>query len=150
MAFLNKILVKQRFTKYGFVNALWSLIPIFPIWTLFPAVLVAKGLEDNLNDCEASYRLVLWITILLAILLMTLYIYKIDKILLKPEKDIKHHFRFFFNTLYFGKYCGINNYCWDRFSLPWRRTDIFSLHLFRSYCKFNTCFFRIFNRLENI
>jgi hypothetical protein len=34
-----------RFTKYSFINALWSLIPIFPTWTLFPGVFAAMSLE---------------------------------------------------------------------------------------------------------
>ena len=83
-----------RFTKYGFINALWSLIPIFPTWTLFPGVLGAMAIEKLINDCEASYRVVLWVSVLLAISLIAIYAYRLDKILLRKEKDIKRNFRY--------------------------------------------------------
>jgi hypothetical protein len=47
-----------RFTKYSFINALWSLIPIFPTWTLFPGVF-AMSLEKITGDCATGYSIVL-------------------------------------------------------------------------------------------
>jgi hypothetical protein len=47
-----------RFTKYSFINALWSLIPIFPTWTLFPGLLAAMSLKIT-GNCETGYLIVL-------------------------------------------------------------------------------------------
>lgn len=89
-----------RFTEFGFINALCSLIPIFPIFTLFPGILTAMGIQEFTNNCETSYTIVLWTSIVLTILLITIYTYKIDKISFKSEKHIKYNFRFWNLILY--------------------------------------------------
>ncbi len=51
---------KFRYTKFGFINTLLSLIPIFPIFTLFPGVLFADLVGKAFNDCELGYSITLW------------------------------------------------------------------------------------------
>lgn len=89
-----------RFTKYGFINALWSLIPIFPTWTLIPGVLVAMGLETITANCETSYEIVLWFSIIIIIVLIVFYGSRLDNILLKSESEVKLNFRFYSLIIY--------------------------------------------------
>lgn len=107
-----------RFTKYASKNALLSLIPVFPAWTLFPGMFVAMALQQVSNNCEASYRTVLWFSITITMLLMALYMYLIDKILLKTEHTVKRNFRLwnaaiytFSNTAAFITIIGVNLAC---------------------------------------
>lgn len=89
-----------RFIKYGFVNALWSLIPIFPIWTLFPGVLAAMGLENITGNCETGYLIVLWFSVVTVIGMMIFYGYRLDNVLLKTESEVKRNFRFYSLIIY--------------------------------------------------
>ena len=89
-----------RFTKYGFINALWSLIPIFPTWTLIPGVLAAMGLENITGNCEAGYSIVLCFSAVTVIVLMVFYGYKLDNILLRTESEVKRNFRFYSLIIY--------------------------------------------------
>jgi uncharacterized membrane protein len=84
--------MRLRFTKYGFINALWSLIPLAPLFSLFPGVLTAMAIGKLSNDCETGYRVVLWASGLLIIILIASYAYRLDKILSRTEKDIKLNF----------------------------------------------------------
>ncbi|WP_266206105.1 hypothetical protein [Pontibacter kalidii] len=89
-----------RFTKLGFTNALWSLIPIFPAWTLFPGVLVAEFLTGKVFNCETSYRLILSISVAL-ILLSTLYYFgRLEQKLAKGKNVVKDSFRVFNLAIY--------------------------------------------------
>lgn len=92
--------MKLRFAKYGVINALWSLIPIIPILTLIPGVMVATALEKLTNDCETSYRLVLWASVLSVISLTVIYTSRLDKIALRAENEIKDSFRYWCFALY--------------------------------------------------
>jgi putative Mn2+ efflux pump MntP len=85
--------MKFQFTKYSFINALWSLIPIFPTWTIFPGVLMAIGIEQLTGDCEGSYSIVLWISIIAAMILGFLYSNRLEQTLKKKNKEIKRTFR---------------------------------------------------------
>ena len=89
-----------RFTKYSFINALWSLIPIFPTWTLFPGVFAAMSLEKITGDCETGYSIVLWFSAVAAIGMMVFYVYRLDNILLKTESEVKRNFRFYSLIIY--------------------------------------------------
>lgn len=88
------------FTKYSFVNALWSLIPIFPTWTLIPGVFAAMSLEKITGDCTTGYSIVLWFSAVAAIGMMIFYGYRLDKTLLKTKKEVKRNFRFYSLILY--------------------------------------------------
>ncbi|MFV8354376.1 hypothetical protein [Flavobacterium sp. XS2P14] len=89
-----------RFTKYSFINALWSLIPIFPTWTLFSGVFAAMSLEKITGDCETGYSIVLWFSAVAAIGMMVFYGYRLDNILLKTESEVKRNFRFYSLIIY--------------------------------------------------
>ena len=89
-----------RFTKYSFINALWSLIPIFPTWTLFPGLLAAMSLEKITGDCVTGYSIVLWFSAVAAIGMMVFYGYRLDNILLKTESEVKRNFRFYSLIIY--------------------------------------------------
>ncbi|MFV8364323.1 hypothetical protein ACNQGO_13175 [Flavobacterium sp. ZT3P35] len=89
-----------RFTKYSFINALWSLIPIFPTWTLFPGLLAAMGLEKITSNCETGYLIVLWFSAVTVIGMMVFYGYRLDNILLKTESEVKRNFRFYSLIIY--------------------------------------------------
>ena len=89
-----------RFTKYSFINALWSLIPIFPTWTLFPGVFAAMSLEKITGDCVTGYSIVLWFSAVAAIGMMVFYGYRLDNILLKTENEVKRNFRFYSLIIY--------------------------------------------------
>jgi hypothetical protein len=89
-----------KFTKYGFINGLISLIPIFPIWSLIPGVLAADAIGTLVNNCERGYRIVLWISIILSIIIIILYARNLNKMLLKNERKIKLNFRLWSLVLY--------------------------------------------------
>lgn len=81
-----------RFTKYAFTNALWTLIPVFPVFSIFPCVLLAMGIEKLIHDCEMSYIIVLWLSIILIVLIAILFIRKLDSLLLNDPKTIREKF----------------------------------------------------------
>jgi hypothetical protein len=94
-----------RFTKYSFINALWSLIPIFPTWT--SGVFAAMSLEKITGDCATGYLIVLvfssngnWND--------GFHGYRLDNILLKTESEVKRNFRFYSLIIYTFKYRFIN------------------------------------------
>lgn len=89
-----------RFTKYGTINALFSLIPIFPVWTLFPGILIEVGLENCIGDCILSYKIIMLVSIFLIICTTSLYLLRIDKIAFKEPKIIKRNFRLFSLLIY--------------------------------------------------
>lgn len=89
-----------RFTKYSFINALWSLIPVFPTWTLFPGLLAAIGLEKITSNCETGYLIVLWFSAVTVIGMMVFYGYRLDNISLKTESEVKRNFRFYSLIIY--------------------------------------------------
>ena len=72
---------------------MWSLVPIFPTWTLFPGVLAAMAIESGMNDCESSYHIVLWASMILTILSATFFLYKLDSTKSKSESKTKVNFR---------------------------------------------------------
>ena len=82
-----------RYTKYSLVNALWSLIPIFPVWTLFPGILIASGIEQIINNCKSSYIIILWLSIISIFILVFSFILKSNKHPKKSNKEIKNAFR---------------------------------------------------------
>ena len=88
------------FTKLGFTNALWSLIPIFPIWTVIPAVLVADLLTGKVFNCEISYKIVLFISIALLILVASYYFNGLEQKLAKGKNATKDNFRIFNLAIY--------------------------------------------------
>lgn len=90
-----------RFTKYSLTNALLSLIPIFPAWTVIPGVMAAAGLGSLLENCERGYQILLWTIIVLTPILILTYISKINKVEEEwPEIQIKSEFRAFSLLLY--------------------------------------------------
>ncbi len=89
-----------KFTKYSLTNSLYSLIPIFPTWTLFPGVLTAKGVEFIIKDCETSYKIVYALSILLTIILIYHYLKKVNFLLLKKERYIIRDFRIWNLNIY--------------------------------------------------
>ena len=89
-----------RFTKLGFTNALWSLIPIFPTWTVIPAVLVADLLTGKMFNCETSYKLVLFISVALIILVASYYFNGLEQQLAKGKNAVKDNFRIFNLAMY--------------------------------------------------
>jgi len=89
-----------RFTKYGAINALLSLIPIFPLWTLFPGVLIALGIEKCLNNCILGYQLVMFLSIFLVIGATAFYLSRINRLLFKDVKVIRQNFRLFSLFIY--------------------------------------------------
>jgi len=93
--------MKFKFTTYSFVNALLSLIPIFPVWLVIPGVLAAMGIEKMGGSCEQSYIIVFWFCVSLSLILMVNYLISLPKLILKKtEKDIKFHFRIFNLLMY--------------------------------------------------
>jgi hypothetical protein len=90
-----------KFTKFGLTDALLSLIPIFPTWTLFPGVFAGKILGDLLNNCEQGYRAVLWISLFLSVLFIYRYLIGINHISLEEtERQLKSRFRLFSLGIY--------------------------------------------------
>ena len=79
------------FTRFGLINALISLIPIFPVWTLFPGIFFAMSLEKAVHSCESSFRIVMWSAFSLAIVLVLFYTIILHKI--KSERSKRLNFR---------------------------------------------------------
>jgi hypothetical protein len=75
------------------MNALISLIPVFPIWTLFPVIGTEYGIQQLTGDCELAYKIILSLSILIAICIVGLYLFYINKVLLKDIKFIKRNFK---------------------------------------------------------
>lgn len=110
--------MELRFTKYAFINALWTLIPVFPIFSIFPCVFLAMGIEKLIHNCEMSYTIVLLLSIILILLTSILFIKKTNSLLLNDEKTIKEKFmllNFFLygllNTVVFILLVGVNVAC---------------------------------------
>ncbi|WP_242927305.1 hypothetical protein [Pontibacter vulgaris] len=89
-----------RFTKLGFNDALWSLIPIFPITTIIPAALVADFITGKIFNCETSYKLVLFASIALTVLIVLNYFNRLDQKLSKGKNAVKESFRVFNLAIY--------------------------------------------------
>jgi len=62
-----------RYSKFGLVNALLSLIPIFPTWTVFPGVLYGIAVGEIIDNCEFGYSFTLWTCMGLAVFLLFRY-----------------------------------------------------------------------------
>ena len=89
-----------KFTKYGIINALLSLIPIFPAWTLFPGLLIGMGLANCIGDCVLSFKIVLFLCIVLIIGTTVLYLLNLKTKLTKEPKVVKRDFRLFSLFIY--------------------------------------------------
>nr|MBB6235358.1 putative membrane protein [Mucilaginibacter sp. FT3.2] len=72
------------------------MIPIFPSWTLFLPVALQLPIENITGNCEESYVIILWASILLTIVVITTYLFRLKYILLKQQKQIKRNFRWLF------------------------------------------------------
>jgi|SRR5579859_1115693 len=92
---------RLAFTKFGLINALLSLIPIFPAWTLFPGIIAGKGLGDLLENCERGYLIVLWVSFTLSVFLILKYLREVKaKIDSNTEKQLRLNFRLFSLGIY--------------------------------------------------
>jgi len=107
-----------RFTKFGLVNALWSLVPIFPTWTIFPGVVFAALLGKFTGDCELGYLITLWGSFCIAAVLLVWYFRRFD-IDGRSEKQLKKEFRLIclavyslINTGLLIAFVGINSACY--------------------------------------
>ena len=89
-----------RYSKLAFINALLSLIPIFPLWTLFFGVGSAVALT-TFTDCENAYAIVEW-SCFAAALFFTGFIIlnsgKWERLL--TEKQLKKRYRLFNLIIY--------------------------------------------------
>lgn len=81
-----------RFTKFGLVNALLSLIPIVPAWTLFPGVALAALFGRIAGNCELGYLITLWASFGGAAVLLVWYFRKFE-IGGRTEKQLRREFR---------------------------------------------------------
>jgi len=99
MIFLDKFdlskhkIMKFTFTNYGFINALWSLIPIFPLWTLFPGIGIETGIEKISGNCELSYEIDLALSIFLIIVATIWYLINTKRLKKKDIRTVKKYFR---------------------------------------------------------
>jgi hypothetical protein len=92
---------RLRYTKFGAVNALLSLIPIFPTWTLFPGVLIGKVLGSVFRDCELGYILTFLVSFVAATGLVVRYLRTCDfSGRGKTTKQVKMNFRLFSLAIY--------------------------------------------------
>jgi hypothetical protein len=90
-----------RYTKFSLENAAISLVPIFPIWTLFPGVLLAGFFEYVQGDCETGYKIVLWLCIVMIVPLIWWYLHQIPLwINYKKRRALEQHFRLFSLGIY--------------------------------------------------
>jgi len=92
-----------RFTKYSVINAILSLIPSFPIFSLFPSILLADKMANILDNCEKVFMIFFFVYIVLAILSLFVFIYKIDTILKRKKQlqsSVKWDFRLFCLWIY--------------------------------------------------
>lgn len=74
--------MSYKYTQLAFIDSLWSLIPIFPFYTLYVGILAAEFLKQLL-DCEKAYFITEWSLfglVILTILFLSL-------ILLKTKQD---------------------------------------------------------------
>lgn len=110
--------MKMQFSKLAFKNALISLIPVFPIWTLFPGILAANVIEKICGDCETSYLLVLGIMIPMSFLTLFKLFKNVNGMISEDTLSIKGKFRMYclllytlFNTIGLVLIIGINLAC---------------------------------------
>jgi quinol-cytochrome oxidoreductase complex cytochrome b subunit len=93
--------MKFRYTKFGFYDALLSLIPIFPVWSLFFGVGIAQLIRSMNVDCEIAYEISKWICLLLVIVPFLLFILKFKYFEIKrSEKEQKKYFKIFNLIIY--------------------------------------------------
>ncbi len=92
---------KFRYTKFGLTNALWSLIPIFPTWTLIPGIMLASVIGFTSNNCELGYTITLWMCILLTVFMLIRHFKnpEVDKDK-TTERQLKMNFRIFSLGIY--------------------------------------------------
>ncbi|NEU09805.1 hypothetical protein GZH53_15875 [Flavihumibacter sp. R14] len=76
--------MNYRYSKLALTDSLWSLIPIFPLWTIFFGVFIAEGLRTKI-DCEKAYWVTEWGLFGIAIGLIVIFVFR----LLKWEKTWK-------------------------------------------------------------
>ena len=92
---------KFRYSKFGLVNALLSLIPIVPTWTLFPGILFGTGVGNMIDNCELGYSITLWTCFALAAFFLFRYFNKFEFDIGKTtEKQLKNDFRLFSLGIY--------------------------------------------------
>jgi hypothetical protein len=92
---------KFRYTKFGLVNFLLSLIPIFPILSLFPGMLFAIKVGEAISNCELGYIIYLWTSLaLIALLLFRLFKRVTTPETKEAEKQLKRTFRLYSLGIY--------------------------------------------------
>lgn len=92
-----RYLLNFKFTKYGFTNALWSLIPIFPIWSLFPGVGLGELINLVLDDCQLSYKITYHISYTIALTAVFLFTNRRKKL---PSKKENWNFKIWCLSVY--------------------------------------------------
>jgi hypothetical protein len=92
---------KLRYTKLGLVNALLSLIPIFPAWTLFPGIFFGTVVGHLINNCELGYSITLWTCFGLTAFLLFRYFSKFElENVTTRDRQLKKRFRIFSLEIY--------------------------------------------------
>lgn len=92
---------KFRYSRFGLINALLSLIPLFPAWTLFPGILFGTALGVIIDDCELGFLVTLWTCFgLVTILLLRFFNRPAADTVKTAEKQSKKEFRFFYLQIY--------------------------------------------------
>jgi hypothetical protein len=90
----NHELTRFQFTKYSFIDALWSLIPIFSLTTFYFGCISAEVLRNVIGDCEMAYRITKWAMLILIPLFVIFYLSKIKhKIQFRKYTLLKRHTR---------------------------------------------------------
>ncbi len=110
--------LKLRFTKYGLINLLISLIPIIPFFALIPYVLIGEGTNNITGSCLNSTWILLCGSLTLAVLVTSIYVARFDRVLLKSNKKVIVNFECwsfiiysFVNIAMFIIYAGVDGYC---------------------------------------
>lgn len=89
------------FTKYGFINLLLSIIPIFPAWSIFLGLPINLGIEYIYGENESSFNISILVTVVIIVILLLLYFYNIIKFTNKYQaKQQKLYFRIFSFVIY--------------------------------------------------
>jgi hypothetical protein len=89
-----------KFTKLAFTDALLSLIPIFPAWTILTGLLAAESLRAVM-DCEQAYLTTAWVFLILALYAGRWFVpYLLNPEIKWTDKEIKKHYRLFNLIIY--------------------------------------------------
>ena len=109
-----------KHSLYGLISGLILLVPIFPIFTFFPIVGLAKVGEIAFSDCVIGWKITYWFSLIFAIIVDFIYFRRIVRknITRKDRFGLSFCFNLFLyslvNAFIFITFIGIQAACYSK------------------------------------